>query len=355
MARTIYIVLLLLSLGLNVFLGIRTALFEQTLNSRAINAALADLERNREKKSPTSESGKPNSGSQTASLPPAGFARLFLRGVRFYWTDSIYVDIEKANVLLKSLTSDGLVDFDAPDNLEIHMQQASVQVNYSVLEHILNENVFGHPDSHVRNMVIDSVNSSRGPSLRIRGELELVTFLDFEMEARIGLADDPGILEVEAVKITSLGLPFVQGLMGTVGMDLESLIVPADGSGVTVQGNRILIRLSGLFPSPAVFAHIDSLELNHSGLALKMKGNPLPASLPYLLPEPSAIHYLYAAGRFVKFGPLRLIATSLQMIDQSAEDMLHFHMRKYFTQLDRSPARVMLDGRVQVFLVDYGK
>ncbi len=358
MPRIFYIVILIASIGANLFLGIRTALFEQTLASQASNEALRKLteenqaRKNRQKQS--SDNG-PSEPSSVGALPPAGFANLFLKDIRLYWTDSIYADVQSANALLKSLRDDGLVDFDAPDKLEIYMQSASVAMEFQVLERLMNDRVFGHSESHVRNMIVDSVELDGERLLRIRGELELVTWLDFEMLAKMTVSADPGVIEVTAVQIKSLGLPFVKGLLGTVGMELESLIVPAESSGVTVKGNQILIRLSQFFPPPAVYGELNTLQLEEDGLRITLKGKPLPSNLNTLLPAPHAPHYLFAAGRFVKFGPLRLIASSLQMIDQSVEDRFHFHVRKYFQQLDRSKARVMLDGRVQVFLVDFGK
>ncbi len=355
--RYIYISILTLSIGANIYLGIRTALFQQSLSSQASNEALRKLEKSRSEQ--IQQEGKLDDSelapSAVGELPPAGYANLYLKDIRLYWTDSIYADVSRATALLKSLRTDGLVDFDSPDQLEIYMESASVAVSYSVMETIMNERVFGHSESNVRNMVVDSVESEGKRLLRIRGELELVTWLDFEMLAQVKVSEEPGIIEVNALKITSLGLPFVKGLMGTVGMQLDTLIVPDKSSGVTVKGNQIRIRLEKFFPPPAVHGKLGTLELGANSLNISLKGNPAPANLATLLPDPSAPHYLFFAGRFVKFGPLRLIASSLQMIDRTMEDRFHFHVRKYFRQLDQSTARVMLDGRVKVFLVDFGK
>ena len=357
LSRYIYISILALSIGANIYLGIRTALFQQSLSSQASNEALRKLEKSRSEQ--IQQEGKSDDSelapSAVGELPPAGYANLYLKDIRLYWTDSIYADVSRATALLKSLRTDGLVDFDAPDQLEIFMESPSVSVNFSVMETIMNDRVFGHSNSHVRNMVIDSVESEGKRLLRIRGELELVAWLDFEMLAQVKVSEEPGIIEVNALKITSLGLPFVKGLMGTVGMQLDSLIVPDQSSGVTVKGNQIRIRLEKFFPPPAVHGKLGTIGIGEDSLNISLKGESAPANLATLLPDPSAPHYLFFAGRFVKFGPLRLIASSLQMIDRTVEDRFHFHVRKYFRQLDQSTARVMLDGRVKVFLVDFGK
>ncbi|MCB1169958.1 MAG: hypothetical protein KDK25_06465 [Leptospiraceae bacterium] len=354
---------LVLSLVANAYLGTRFFLEHQTEQSRDINAALRTLQdRNKDGDSRAGPSDQPDasvsaadfSGRQT--LPPAGYANLLLKNVRFYWTDAIFADVELANATLKSSSADGLVDFDAPQQLEIHLQRARVGMDYSVLEGMMNGPVFGHGTSHVRNMKMDSIPDPDGPGslLRIRGELELITWLDFEMLASVQAGQNRDLL-VKAQQIESLGLPFVKGLMGSVGLELESLIVPAKGSGVFVQGNTIRISLPEFFPSPRVVADVESVDVQDKGLLIAMKGKAASAADMRRLPDPSARHYLYAAGRFVKFGPLRLIATSLQMIDTSPEDPFHFHMQKYFRQLDRSRARVQLDGRVRVWLLDYDK
>ena len=344
--------LLIFSLGANVYLGLRAFLHFQTGESQARNrilletreAAVIDNPGSRtdsealpsagsdskpvQNPSPTADSPVVVDSSAAADLPPAGYARLFLKDVRFYWNDQVYADVETANAFLKSSTPDGLVDFDAPETLQIQMQAATVAVDFTVLEALMGR-VFGHPDSHVRNMAIDSVRDEESGEylLRIVGELELITWLDFEMLARVQKGSRSGTIQVQALKITSLGLPFVKGLMGSVGMELESLIVPAPDTGVTVSGNTIEIYVPEFFPAPTVHGAIAELALSARGLALEMEGRPLPADLNRLLPDPGASHYLFAAGRFVKFGPLRLIATSLQMIDISQEDLFHFHMQ----------------------------
>lgn len=371
--RYTLITLLVLSVCLNGFLGARLFLQNQTEENKKTNEALRTAptepsQTGRDDGADTSRSSKnspdggplPQSPSYVATLPPAGEAQLFLNGVRFYWTDSVYADVGSANAILKTTTRDGLVDFDSPSNLQIYMKHARVLVDYSVLTDIMNGRVFGHDGSHVRNMIIDSVPDpdGKGRLLRIRGELDLITWLEFEMKARMKPGQEEGALLVEAVEIKSLGLPFVKSLLGTVGMELESLIVPEQGTGVTVRGNTIRIFLPEFFPDPSVFAGIESVDPSANGLILVLGRESQSAKasrLALLLPDPEAAHYLYAAGRFVKFGSLRLIATSLQMLDTTPEDPFHFHMQKYFTQLDRSTARVQKDGRVRVYLLDYDK
>lgn len=280
-----------------------------------------------------------------------GWAALRLANVRFRWTENVYADIYEGYARILPVREDRLLDFDDPASLRFEMQYANVELDYQVLEYLLNNHCFSFEESTLRNLKVTAAGSSdknKDIHLIINGEIRLVVWLSFTMQATVGIENNR--IAVTAHSIESLGISFVQGALGMAGLTLEDLVAVQAARGVSVAGNKILFNVPELFPNPVVFGTLTRVEAADSLRIQFGKKDRLP-----VVKKVSDVynHFLVVDQGLVKFGPLRLVSTRLQMSDTDESDFFEFNMPHYLKQLDQGTATVSEQGLVNVMMPDY--
>ena len=296
-------------------------------------------------------------------------AEMQLSNVQFFWNDTIYSDVHRAHISVQSLRPDQIVDFDHPDTMAFRIDSGSIEVPYHVLNAMMAE-VFGEADSHLRNLQLDSVESDDGRLMRIRGELDLMAWIDFEMLAKVVPGPQANQVSVQAVSIRSLGFPYARGLMETVGLNMDSLVSPAADRGVSVSGNTIIIYFPQFFPPPRIAADVRNIVVGKDSLGLTIgpsgDGNPgASTGSPTGQPQNSGpqrqlapggdlgYSYLRVGGPRIQIGSLQIVNSEVLLLDTTPANSLRYHLRKYRFQLAKSQAIVQFDGRIRVLYNDF--
>ena len=274
-----------------------------------------------------------------------------LKNIRFRLSDHIEMLVYELNaeaIPKKPLTQ---VNFDDVNSFSIDIYQGQVDISTRVMEYIFNNMVLNYKGAPVRNMKISTIrNKSNEYRLKVTGESKIVFWIPFEMIARLKLNKKRVLMEMHAETIKSLGNPYTKQIMKSLGLKLDQLFKVADGRGIEVIENRIIISPFALFPPPRIGGYIKDLEIKDGALRISFE-NSFKPEFPAL--DSSFKNYIQLYKGDVRFGKLTMIDANMTMVDNDSRDPFDFYLKEYYKAIARGTARIKRDFSITAFLPDY--
>ncbi|MBN1533645.1 MAG: hypothetical protein JXA20_13330 [Spirochaetes bacterium] len=271
-----------------------------------------------------------------------------LRNAVFYWNDRVYIDTDFLRVKSVPLAGE-VTDMDRPGSFSMDVVEGGAVIDSPVLSRLMNERVFNRDGSSVRDITAATAASPGGRKLVIRGKVDILVWMDFEMTCGISVDEARNIVSIRAEDVRAMGLPFAGSLLQGLGISLDSLVRVPEGCGVTVQADRIEMNPFVLFREPAITGRLKGVELVERGLRVEFLRRPHP---PFPERIAAAKNDLLAFGGDMNFGTMMARRTRIQIVDRDPSDPFLFHMQRYFHQLCGSEVRVLPDGSLLVTMPD---
>jgi hypothetical protein len=272
--------------------------------------------------------------------------RIGLQNVRFEWSPKVYIDTR--GMAVEAVAMQGrTVNFDDPGSFVMKLQRSTVLLSTSVLEGMLNESIFNYPGSKLRNLKATLVKSEEGTLLRLAGNVDIVVWIPFTMDARLSVdhATNTLVMEVEKLKILKV-VPATR-LVKWTPFHLSRLIPSPPNGSLFINGNRILIKPFALFPPPRITGTVASVAVDPEGIRLQFAGEAIPA------PKSTAKNYVYLRGGNAQFGQFQMLDTNILIVDRDESTPFRFSLLHYSSLIPKSDVEVHDMGSVLVKMPDY--
>lgn len=259
----------------------------------------------------------------------AGAVGLHVRNVDYEIADGIGFHIESLAGALVPHEPREPVNFDDPEQYDIHIYAGRVTLDADQLDALFNRYVLAYAPRALSSVA----NQTRDGQLivnvgaRLFGFLSPAGGLPTQLVGPVHVTDDNS-LAYTPDNITSLGLP-LGWILAATGLKLATL-TPLDRRGVRLTGNTLIMDPQNLFPAPGlVIDHIDSARLSDQGLTLTFSS---PHGTPtFDAPPVDTDSYIWMQSGDARFFSTVLVNTRLLLMNDDHK-RLHFHLYHYRAQ-----------------------
>jgi hypothetical protein len=235
--------------------------------------------------------------------------------------------------------------FDNVSSYVVSIDAARVAMTPDSLTNLMNNHVFATERSPIKNVKI----GIEGQELTQSGTLKKGIAVPFSLKATIAATPD-GRLRLHPTSIKAAG--FVsKRVLDFFGLELENLVKTKNLTGVTVDGDDLLLEPAQLLPPPRIRGHLTRAWIE-DGLVLQQFGGAVPRTA--IAPPGRHSNYMYYRGGTLRFGKLTMRDSDLLLVDADPKDAFDFSPENYNAQLiagysKNTPARGLI-----VYMPDLG-
>jgi hypothetical protein len=258
----------------------------------------------------------------SASIHAAEPVATRMRNVVFHFGKGIEMRVDDLNGRLVS-TRSGPPVFDDVNSYAVDIQSARVSLTADSLTNLMNNYVFAGPNAPISKLKIEI----EGNELKQSGVLVKAVPVPFHLRAAISATPD-GKIRVHPTSMKAAGF-LSKRVLDFFGLELERLVKVNPATGVTVDGDDLLLDPARLLPPPRIKGRLTRTWIEN-GLVVQQFG--IPAKRP-LTPNGRFTNYMYFRGGTLRFGKLTMVDTDLVLVDADQKDPFDFSPEEYNDQL----------------------
>jgi hypothetical protein len=274
--------------------------------------------------------------------------QLDMKNVRLHVDDGIILDVTRLRGVMVSRVDGTPPVFDDQRSYVIHLQTATMSMDMSSLQQLMNRHVFAYQGSPLKDLTVEA----DGPRLKMKGKLHKGVDVPFSTTASVATTPD-GRLRLHTESMKALGIP-AKGLLDLFGLKLDDVMDIKKRRGVDVQDNDIVIAAGQVLPPPEIVGRLTrvAVEGNRLVQVFDDPANGRPATMTR--PSPAAPNYVYFGGGDIRFGKLTMHDADLQLIDADPRDPFDFFPARYNAQLVAGYSKNTPAKGLKTYMPDYG-
>jgi hypothetical protein len=270
--------------------------------------------------SSTSDLGAPRAASADRQ-PDQVAARM--RNVVFHVGRGVELRVDELSGHLVSTTSSPPV-FDDVRSYRIDIDTARVAMTPQSLSNLLNNHVFADSNARIKKLRV----AVEGGELVQHGVLNKGVGVPFTLRATLDATPD-GRIRVHPSKIKAAGF-LSKRILDFFGLDLETLVKTDRATGVSVDGDDLLLDPQRLLPPPAIRGRVTGAWIEN-GRIVQQFGRA--GAKPPPVPDRRFANFMYYRGGTVRFGKLTMTDADLLLADANQKDAFGFSPAEYNRQL----------------------
>jgi hypothetical protein len=236
--------------------------------------------------------------------------------------------------------------FDDVKSYTIVIDDARVAMTPQSLTSLLNHYIFAGPRAPIKKLKIDI----EGHELVQRGVLNKGVDVPFTMRATIAATSD-GRIRIRPSKMKAAGF-LSKRVLDFFGLDLERLVKIDAATGVSVDGDDLLLDPQRLLPPPTIRGHVTAAWIEN-GLVVQQFGSA--KRKPSLAADRRFKNYMYYRGGTLRFGKLTMVDTDLLLVDANQSNAFEFSPAEYNRQLVAGHSKSTAARGLIVFMPDFGR
>lgn len=246
-----------------------------------------------------------------------------MRHVVFHLGKGIEMRVDDLNGRLVSTTS-GPPAFDDVSSYVVEMEYARVSLTAESLTNLMNNYVFAAADAPLKKLKIEI----EGNELKQSGVLVKGLSVPFHLRASIAATPD-GKIRLHPTSMKAAGF-LSKRVLDFFGLELERLVKVNAATGVTIDGDDLLLDPERLLPPPRIKGRLTRTWIEN-GVVVQQFG--APSQRPLTPPNGRFVNYMYYRGGTLRFGKLTMVDTDLVLVDTDPKDPFDFSPEKYNDQL----------------------
>jgi hypothetical protein len=259
----------------------------------------------------------------SSSLHAAEPVATRMRHVVFHLSKGIEMRVDDLIGRLMSAGS-GPPVFDDVNSYVVDIQSARVSLTAESLTNLMNNYVFAAPDAPLRKLKIEI----EGNELKQSGVLVKGVSVPFHLRASISASPD-GKIRVHPTSMKAAGF-LSKRVLDFFGLELERLVKVNPSTGVTIDGDDLLLDPERLLPPPRIKGRLTRTWIEN-GMVVQQFGSPI--KRPMTPPDGRFSNYMYYRGGTLRFGKLTMVDTDLVLVDADQKDAFDFSPEEYNDQL----------------------
>jgi hypothetical protein len=278
--------------------------------------------------------------SQVDATAPA--VQIDMRNVDLHLTRDIQLHVHRLAGTMAATDGRRPVNLDDKTSYRINVSAGEVAIDLPSLNAVVSRALAnGKSNVHHAQLTIED------GSLRQKGTIDKAIDIPFTAKSAVGVTPD-GKIRIHTESVKGYGVP-VRPLMKIFGMEMDNLLRVQPGSGVTVDGNDLILDPSRLLPPPVISGRITSARVEGQSLVQVLGGGSPPVPTP---PPGGANHLLWRGGQ-ITFGKLTMTETDLEVIDDDPSDPLDFSVDGWNQQLTAGYSKITPRRGLQAHVPDF--
>jgi hypothetical protein len=246
-----------------------------------------------------------------------------MRHVVFHLGKGIEMYVDDLNGHLVG-TASGPPAFDDVSSYLVEIESARVSLTAESLTNLMNNYVFSAADAPLKKLKIEI----EGNELKQSGVLVKGLPVPFHLRASIAATSD-GKIRLHPTSMKAAGF-LSKRVLDFFGLELERLVKVNAATGVTIDGDDLLLDPERLLPPPRIKGRLTRVWIEN-GVVVQQFG--APSKHPLTPPNSRFVNYLYYKGGTLRFGKLTMVDTDMVLVDADQKDPFDFSPEKYNDQL----------------------
>ena len=278
----------------------------------------------------------------TAGLSGAAPVGVRMRRLVLHMSPGVALQVDDLRGRLEG-RSGGAPFFDDVKSYVVAVDYARVAMSADSLTHLMNDHVFAADDAPVKKVAI----RMEGAELIQSGVLKKGVAVPFTMRASVSVAND-GRLRMHPTSLKAAGF-LSKRVLDFFGLDLEKLLSTRDLTGVTVDGDDLLLDPAAILPPPRMRGRLTKASIDRGQMWLQFGESSAKAIEP---PARRDGNYMYYRGGVLRFGKLTMDDADLLLTDSDPKDPFDFSPANYKTQLVAGYSKNTSAGGLIVYMPD---
>jgi hypothetical protein len=265
-----------------------------------------------------------------------------MRHLVLHMSAGVTLQVDDLRGRLDSRTG-GAPVFDNVNSYVVSVDYAKVAMSADSLSRLMNEHVFAASDSPVKQVAIRIENDQLVQS----GVLKKGVPVPFTMHATVSVAPD-GRLRIHPTSLKAAGF-LSKRVLDFFGLDLEKLLSTKHVTGLSVDGDDLLLEATASLPPPRIQGRLTHATIEGGQMWLQF-GDARAKTI-----EPPARrdgNYMYYRGGTLRFGKLTMEDADLLLTDNDPRDPFDFTPQAYRTQLVAGYSKNTSAGGLIVYMPD---
>jgi hypothetical protein len=246
-----------------------------------------------------------------------------MRNVVFHLGKGIEMRVDDLNGRLVS-TASGPPVFDDVSSYVVEIESARVSLTPDSLTNLMNNYVFAAADAPLKKLKIEI----EGNELKQSGVLVKGLPVPFHLRASIAATPD-GKIRLHPTSMKAAGF-LSKRVLDFFGLELERLVKVNAATGVTIDGDDLLLDPERLLPPPRIKGRLTRVWIEN-GVVVQQFG--APSKHPLTPSNGRFVNYMYYKGGTLRFGKLTMVDTDMLLVDADQKDPFDFSPEKYNDQL----------------------
>ena len=265
---------------------------------------------------------------------------LYVKNTNFRVVDNIGFYIPELVVKATPNDSGTPVIFDDPTSFSLTPLKGSVVLDSGKLEALLNKKVFAFKGATLKNIKVKTAKNT----LTLSGQLiRKGVWVPFVLKGDIKLQDGH-ILNYTPWQVITDGEDATK-VLKAANVEIDELLT-VDAPGAKLIGSTVVLDTLKLFPPPTLHLNIESAVMEDRGLVLSFDNGS--SGETALLKDSDS--YILIKGGDVKFMKAIPTDASVQVMSNSADAELDFHLYGYRDQLSAGHLKLKEDGGILAYL-----
>ncbi|MGH9456594.1 MAG: hypothetical protein ACRD2J_03025 [Thermoanaerobaculia bacterium] len=276
---------------------------------------------------------------------PAAATQAEFRNVNFRVTETVVLRIHRMRGEMADLETGRPLNFDDKSSFVMRIAYGEIGMTGASLTELMNGFVFAYPGAPLRDLSI-SVEEGR---LIQSGIMHKIIDIPFRMVAEVSATED-GRIRLHPVEIEICNLDG-EALMRAFGMDMSEIIDLEGATGVTLEGNDLLIDPLAVIPAMKTEGHLTAVEARRGEL-FQVFGSL--EGITWLQPPlPQEPNWMFFEEGTLRMGKIFMPRADMQVIDTEPSDWFDFFLDHYNNQLSAGMAKIRPDYGLQVYMRDF--
>jgi hypothetical protein len=268
--------------------------------------------------------------------------QLDMRNVDLHLAGDILLQVHRINGTMAGNDARRRIDLDDTTSYQITVTSGEVAIDLPSLNAVVSR-ALGSGKSNLRGLRLTIEDGT----LRQKGTIDKAIDIPFNARGAVGVTPD-GRIRIHTQSVKGYGVP-VKPLMKIFGVDMDNLLHIQPGTGVTVEGNDLILDPSRLLPPPVINGRVTSVRVEGQSLVQVLGGRATAAPNP---PPIGPNHILWRGGQ-IAFGKLTMTESDLEIVDDDPADPLDFSVDGWNRQLTAGYSKVTPRRGLQAHVPDF--
>jgi hypothetical protein len=265
-----------------------------------------------------------------------------MRHLVLHMSPGVTLQVDDLRGRLDSRTAAAPV-FDDVNSYLVAVDYAKVAMSADSLTHLMNDHVFAADDAPVKNVAIRVEDGQLVQS----GVLKKGVSVPFTLRATVAVAPD-GRLRMHPTSLKAAGF-LSKRVLDFFGLDLEKLLSTKHVTGLSVDGDDLLLDPTAILPPPRMQGRLTRASIERGQLWLQFGDSAAKTIEP---PARRDGNYMYYRGDTLRFGKLTMNDADLLLTDNDPRDPFDFAPQAYRTQLVAGYSKNTNAGGLIVYMPD---